>query len=161
MESLGFVSLTPPSNPCTSPLSGFALTCPVLLAEGMRPSELDSGQNRAEHVTVAANGGISDTGSLGRGLPWVIPFRQHSQESEGPLEGPGAGGEAALRTCPRLLVKRFLAPLSAPGRPGVASATCHSPPACLPALTCLRNGEYLEMALVFVLSALMVFCPPA
>lgn len=48
-------------------LSGFALTLPVLLAEGVRPGKLDSEQNGAEPITMAAMvafQALSGTGSL-------------------------------------------------------------------------------------------------
>ena len=83
--------------------------------------------------------------------------------SEGPLEGPGGWGRSYLWEHVQGSLSRDFWLLSAPGRAvwGVASATCHSL-ACLPALTCLRNGE-MEMAPVFVLSAFdgfSVFRPP-
>ena len=52
VESLGFVSLTPPSNPFHLPSLWLCPHLPSAVAEGMRPGELDSGQNGAEHVTV-------------------------------------------------------------------------------------------------------------
>ena len=52
VESLGFVSLTPPSNPYHLPSLWLCPHLPSAVAEGTRPGELDSGQNGAEHVTV-------------------------------------------------------------------------------------------------------------